>query len=161
MELVDTSMFGIRSLTHGLRPALLDDLGLLPALRSLIAEFESQHDRQVTFTAPESIPVVSEESEVVIYRAVQEGLSNFARHTTEWHVAVDLRPISDQLRLEISDEGPGFDDGRAGLGDGGRLGLDGMRERALAVGGTFEVHSGPSRGVRLRVSVPVESGITS
>ena len=161
MELVDTSMHGIRSLTHALRPALLDDLGLLPALRSLIAEFESQHDRQVAFSAPESIPVVSEESEVVIFRAVQEGLSNFARHTTELQVTVELRPLSDQLRLEISDEGPGFDDGRAGLGDGGRLGLAGMRERALAVGGTFEVHSGPSRGVRLRVSVPVESGITS
>jgi len=160
MELVDTSMRGIRSLTHGLRPALLDDLGLLPALRSLVAEFEAQHGRQVAFSAPESIPVLSEESEVVIFRALQEGLSNFARHTTELQVTVVLRTLSNTLQLEISDDGPGFDDSRAGLGDGGRLGLAGMRERTLAVGGTFEVQSAPSQGVRLRVAVPVESGAT-
>jgi len=96
----------------------------------------------------------------VIFRALQEGLSNFARHTTELQVTVVLRTLSNTLQLEISDDGPGFDDSRAGLGDGGRLGLAGMRERTLAVGGTFEVQSAPSQGVRLRVAVPVESGAT-
>lgn len=156
MELVDTSMHGIRGLTSALRPALLDDLGLLPALRSLVNEFETQNGRRVTMTAPETLPVVSEEAEVVIYRALQEGLSNFARHTREDSVSVILSGLTDRVRLEISDSGPGFDASRAGLEANGRLGLAGMRERALAVGGSFAVRSAPSRGVHIVVEVPVE-----
>jgi signal transduction histidine kinase len=154
MELVDTSMLGIRNLTHGLRPALLDDLGLLPALRSLIAEFEAQHGRRVNFSAPETLPIVTDEAEVVIYRALQEGLSNFARHTIEPVVSVTLTGGPDRLRMEIADAGPGFDASR--LEEHGRLGLAGMRERALAVGGKVEIHSAPTRGVRLTIEVPAE-----
>jgi signal transduction histidine kinase len=156
IQLVDTSMHGIRRLTHGLRPALLDDLGLLPALRSLVAEFEAQHGRRVDLAAPESLPVVSEEAEVVVFRALQEGLSNFARHTSEPRVTVTLSGTTDRLRLEISDAGPGFDATRAGIEEHGRLGLAGMRERALAVGGTFALRSAPSKGVHLAIEVPAE-----
>jgi signal transduction histidine kinase len=143
MELVDTSMLGIRNLTHGLRPALLDDLGLLPALRSLIAEFEAHHGRRVDFSAPETLPIVSNETEVVVYRALQEGLSNFARHTTEPAVKVALSGRPGWLRMEITDAGPGFDASR--LDEHGHLGLAGMRERASAVGGSVEIRSAPPR----------------
>lgn len=156
MELVDTSMHGIRDLTSGLRPALLDDLGLLPALRSLVNEFETQSGRHVALAAPDTLPVVSEEAEVVIYRALQEALSNFARHTSEPGISVKLSDLVDRVRLEITDTGPGFDASRAALENHGRLGLAGMRERALAVGGTFTLRSAPSRGVQIVVEVPVE-----
>jgi signal transduction histidine kinase len=158
MELVDTSMHGIRDLTSGLRPALLDDLGLLPALRSLVNEFETQSGRHVALAAPDTLPVVSEEAEVVIYRALQEALSNFARHTSEPGISVKLSDLVDRVRLEITDTGPGFDASRAALENHGRLGLAGMRERALAVGGTFTLRSAPSRGVQIVVEVPVERG---
>lgn len=154
MELVDTSMLGIRNLTHGLRPALLDDLGLLPALRSLIAEFEAHHGRKVDFSAPETLPIVSDEAEVVVYRALQEGLSNFARHTSEPCVKVTLSGRPGWLRMEIADAGPGFDTSR--LDEHGHLGLAGMRERASAVGGNVEIRAAPSKGVRLTIEVPAE-----
>lgn len=154
MELVDTSMVGIRNLTHGLRPALIDDLGLLPALRSLMAEFEAHHGRRVDFSAPETLPIVSDEAEVVVYRALQEGLSNFARHTSEPGVKVTLSGRSGWLRMEITDAGPGFD--AAQLDEHGHLGLAGMRERASAVGGSVEIRSAPSKGVRLTIEVPAE-----
>ncbi|HEY5546170.1 MAG TPA: sensor histidine kinase [Gemmatimonadaceae bacterium] len=154
MELVDTSMLGIRNLTHGLRPALLDDLGLLPALRSLIAEFEAHHGRRVDFSAPDTLPIVSHDAEVVIYRALQEGLSNFARHTVEPVVSVALGGRAGRLRMEITDAGPGIDASR--LEEPGHLGLAGMRERASAVGGSVEIRSAPTRGVRLTIEVPAE-----
>jgi signal transduction histidine kinase len=159
MELVDTSMHGIRGLTSGLRPALLDDLGLLPALRSLVNEFEARNGRRVALSAPDTLPVVSEEAEVVIYRALQEALSNFARHTTEPAVNVTLSDLVDRVRLEITDAGPGFDASGAALENQGRLGLAGMRERALAVGGSFTLRSAPSRGVHITVEVPVERDV--
>ncbi|NUQ13085.1 MAG: sensor histidine kinase [Gemmatimonadaceae bacterium] len=158
MTLVDTSLRGLRDVTNALRPALLDDLGLLPALRSLIAEFEAQHHRRVEFAAPAAIPVVSEEAEVVVYRALQEGLSNFARHTSEPVVRVLLRGEGRALRLEIADAGPGFDvsSSLGRLEAGGHLGLTGMRERAAAVGGHVEIESAPGTGVRLVIEVPAE-----
>ncbi|HEX6944241.1 MAG TPA: sensor histidine kinase [Gemmatimonadaceae bacterium] len=156
IELVDTSMLGIRNLTQDLRPSLLDDLGLLPALRSLVADFEERHARKVVFSAPAALPVVSEESEVVIYRALQEGLANFARHTSEPSVSVELSGTHGHLRLQVTDGGPGFDAARADYEQHGHLGLAGMRERALAVGGTFSARSAPTRGVQLTIEVPVE-----
>ena len=158
MTLVDTSMRGIRDVTNSLRPALLDDLGLLPALRSLVAEFESQHGRRVELSAPASLPVVSEEAEVVIFRALQEGLSNFARHTKEPGVRVVIHGDAERLRLEILDGGPGFDPSWSldRLEEHGHLGLAGMRERAAAVGGRVDIHSAPGTGVRLAIEVPAE-----
>lgn len=156
MELVDTSMHGIRDLTRGLRPALLDDLGLLPALRSLVAEFEEHHGRRVNLSVPEVLPVVSEESEVVVYRALQEGLSNFARHTNEPIVSVSIEESGGRLRVAVTDTGPGFDTTRAVGESHGHLGLAGMRERALAVGGSFNVRSSATGGVQLTIEVPIE-----
>ncbi len=158
VTLVDTSIRGIRNLTNGLRPALLDDLGLLPALRSLVADFEAQNGRRVALVAPQSLPVISEEGEVVVYRALQEGLSNFARHTAEPVVRVTLAATGALLRMEIRDGGPGFDSGRslAQLEEHGHLGLAGMRERAAAVGGRLDVRSSPGSGVTLTIEVPVE-----
>jgi len=163
LDLVDTSIRGIRGITSGLRPALLDDLGMLPALRSLVAEFESHHGRRVDFEAPALLPEVSEEGEVVLYRALQEGLSNVARHTTVEAVSVRLRTEGDMLRLEIRDHGPGFD-APAALGTleaNGHLGLAGMRERAIAVGGDVRIDSAHGAGVQLVVRIPIDRGTTA
>lgn len=158
VDLVDAGIRGIRDLTSGLRPALLDDLGLLPALRSLVAEFQAQHGRRVELTAPPGLPRISEEAEVVLFRALQEGLSNVARHTDEPLVRVSLAAADGRLRLEIADSGPGFDAGTRldVLEATGHLGLAGMRERAAAVGGELRVQSAPGAGVRLAIDVPVE-----
>ena len=108
LALVDSSLNGIRNLTNALRPSLLDDLGLLPALRSLVADFEERHERQVEFVATESLPVVSHDVETVIYRALQEGLSNVARHAMARHIRVTLGASHGWLELRIQDDGRGF-----------------------------------------------------
>ncbi len=156
LTLVDTSLRGIRGISNGLRPALIDDLGLLPALRSMVAEFESQQGRTVGFSSPSRLPAVTPEAEVALYRALQEGLANVARHTREEHVQVGLTAANGRLRLEIVDQGPGFDAAATldTLEMEGHLGLAGMRERVAAAGGDVRVVSRRGAGVRLTVELP-------
>ncbi len=159
MALVDTSLTGIRNLTQALRPSLLDDLGLAPALRSLVAEFAAQHGGRVTIDVPEGLPIVSEESEVVLYRALQEGLANVGRHAKATLVEVSIRATANALQLEVRDDGRGFEPGDLPrLESDGHLGLTGMRERAMAAGGSLVVNATPGAGVTLCVSVPTIDG---
>ena len=90
VRIVDDGLRGVRNVLNDLRPGLLDDLGLLPALRSLVTEFGERHGAPVTFTAPDAIPVLSDEAEVAVFRAVQEALSNVARHAERAPVRVEV-----------------------------------------------------------------------
>jgi signal transduction histidine kinase len=152
MALVDTSLTGIRRLSHGLRPALLDDLGLLPALRSLTAEFADAHGTLIDFDAPDGLPVVSEEGEVALFRALQEGLANVGRHADATRVQVSLEVRGAELALHVKDDGRGVD--AATLGAPARGGLAGMRERVAAVGGLVTIGAAPGRGTHLQVAIP-------
>ncbi len=153
MGLVDNGLTGIRDLTESLRPSLLDDLGLLPALRSLVALFQTTHALPVTVQAPDGLAVVSEEAEVALYRALQEALANVARHATARAVTVSLGTSGRLLVLEVRDDGRGFDVRTAS--SNGRAGLAGMRERVAAVGGEVTIDSTPGSGTRVVVRVPV------
>ncbi len=152
LALVDTSITGIRDLTHGLRPALLDDLGLVPALQSLASEYATTHGLHVTVTTDEPLPVVSEEAEVALYRALQEGLANVARHAGTTTATVTLGTRDGEILLAVADAGTGCDPAAAFAS--GRTGLTGMRERVAAVGGTVVLDAAPGRGTVLRVHVP-------
>jgi signal transduction histidine kinase len=153
MQLVDTSITGIRGLTHGLRPALLDDLGLLPALRSLAAEFESAHAVSIRFAAPDGLPVLSEDAEVALFRALQEGLANVVRHAGATRVDVRLDVQGALLILQVHDDGRGLDP--ASVAAASRGGLAGMRERLAAVGGVVTLAPSPDGGTVLHVAMPV------
>ena len=155
MTLVDTSITGIRSITHGLRPALLDDLGLLPALRSLTAEFADAHGTAIDFEAPEVLPVVSEEGEVALFRALQEGLAKVGRQAHATRVRVSLEVQDARLVLHVRDDGHGID--ATTLNAAGRGGLAGMRERVAAVGGLVTVGPAPANGTHLQVAIPVDT----
>jgi signal transduction histidine kinase len=154
LDLVDTGLTGLRNLTSALRPSLLDDLGLLPALRSLASDFSSQHGLAISVQAPESLPVVSPETEVALFRALQEALANAARHAASAHVQVTLGvPSPEVIELAVTDNGRGF---VASAASGtGRTGLAGMRERVLAVGGQVTLDSSPGAGTTVTVRVPV------
>jgi signal transduction histidine kinase len=156
VKLVDTGLTQIRDVTHDLRPSLLDDLGLLPALRSLVGEFSSRREAPTTLDAPRTLPVVSDEAEVALYRALQEGLSNVGRHAKDAPVQVRVESRGNTVRLVISDAGPGFDaaSGIELAELSGHLGLAGMRERIAAVGGELRVRSTPSAGVTIEIEVP-------
>jgi len=157
LSLVDDGLRGVRNITNDLRPALLDDLGLLPALRSLVADFRERHALPITFDEPDALPVLSDEAEVALFRAVQEALSNVARHAAGASVHVTLSTPRGRVRLVIEDAGPGF------AGDAvlrlaaarGHLGIVGMRERIAALGGRLEVQSSEDAGVRLEIELPI------
>ncbi|MHB8837873.1 MAG: sensor histidine kinase [Gemmatimonadaceae bacterium] len=156
VTLVDTGLTQIRDVTHDLRPSLLDDLGLLPALRSLVGEFASRREAPTTFEAPETLPVVSDETEVALFRALQESLSNISRHAANAPVHVIAAADDRCVRLIVSDVGPGFDAGTLDqLEAAGHLGLAGMRERIAGVGGDVRLVSAPRAGVSIAIEVPL------
>jgi signal transduction histidine kinase len=155
LSLVDDGLRGIRNVTNDLRPALLDDLGLLPALRSLAADFGERQRMPVSFDSPDTLPVMSDEAEVALFRAVQESLSNVARHAEGAKVHVTLATPPGRLHLRIEDEGPGFA-GEAVLeraAESGHLGIAGMRERIAALGGRVDVWSSAGSGVRIDIEI--------
>ena len=163
LSLADDGLRAVRNITNDLRPALLDDLGLQPALRSLVAEFGGRQGLPITFEGATSLPVLSDDAEVALYRAVQEALSNVARHAAGARVHVTLTHADGLVRLVISDAGPGFA-GEAVLARAaasGHLGIAGMRERIAALGGRVEVRSSEGAGVRLEIDLPAGEDSTA
>jgi signal transduction histidine kinase len=156
VELIDSGMQSVRRVTEQLRPSLLDDLGLVPALRSLTESFAERAGIVVTLDAPEQLPALGRDAELALFRATQEALANAARHAAATSVRVRLANGAGRIALEIVDDGAGlpagFDLGRAERD--GHLGLAGMRERIGALGGTAEITGAPGGGVRVRVDIP-------
>ena len=151
---MDDGLTSIRNLTEDLRPSLLDDLGLLPALRALAADVAEQTGLAVTFEAPETLPALGAETELALFRALQESLSNIGQHAAAERVRVRLQAASGQVRLEVEDDGRGLPPEAVPRGNG-HLGLTGMRERLGAVGGALEVSNGVRGGARIVARVPV------
>lgn len=145
---------GIRSVTRDLRPVALDDLGLVPALRALARDFDDGETLRVDFAVAGRLPELSPETEVALYRCMQEGLSNAVRHGARSRVAVDLRSEAEAVVLTVVDDGPGFpEDGESRLRASG--GLAGIRERVTALRGALSIDNVESGGARVRVSIPV------
>ena len=150
LALLAQGIGGIRSVTERLRPPLLDDLGMLRALRGLVDGFAEHHPIEVRFDAPRELPPLSETAEVALFRALQEALSNVARHADARTVHVTLSHEHDGVRLTVRDDGCGLapDNGANGAG------LAGMHERLAPIGGTLSVTGPPGLGVELTVFVP-------
>jgi len=161
--LIDTGMQSIRRITNQLRPSLLDDLGLLPALRSLGDEFVERSGIRLTLEAPTMLPAVTSRAELALFRAMQEALANVARHSGAHHVRVSVRPNGDRLSLEVEDDGRGLPVGFQVEGGEreGHLGLAGMRERMSALHGEFAIRGGAASGTLIRVSVPLNERAAS
>ncbi len=148
----------VRQFSHRLHPSLLDDLGLVPALRSLCHEFGRTFGVPVHLTpllpgAP-SIPLPIA---TALYRISQEALRNTAKHSRGACAEIEVSTTSREIRLIIRDTGPGFDPQEV-RATGGGLGLMSMQERARLVGGSLEVRSSPDAGTELIVVVPLEPG---
>jgi signal transduction histidine kinase len=159
LGLIDKGIRSIRSVTNDLRPSLLDDLGLLPALRSLVGEFKERSGIRVEMDAPASLPPLSEEAELALFRALQEALSNVLRHAQARSVDVGISVSGDGVLLEVRDDGRGPNGARPEeLERSGHLGLAGMRERIGALGGSVRFGGEPGAGALLEVLVPAEIG---
>ena len=150
-ELATAALEEARRAIIGLRPAVLDDLGLGPGLESLAAGL-SGLEAEVTVEACPLPPHV----ETALFRIAQEALQNVAKHARAEQVRVDLRPVGQDVRLTVADDGCGFDPDA--VRDEHRphaYGLTGMQERAALVGGRLRVSSRPGEGTTLTVTVPV------
>ena len=159
-RLIDTGIRSIRRVTNQLRPSLLDDLGLLPALRSLGDDFVERSGVRLTLETPPTVPPVSPRAELALFRAMQEALANVARHAGAARVRVGVLPGGDRLALEVEDDGRGLPAGfdlERGEREG-HLGLAGMRERMAALRGEFLVRRAASGGTLVRVAVPYDAG---
>jgi signal transduction histidine kinase len=141
-----------------LRPAALDDLGLVKAIRALIETWSTRYRIDVDFEAGQYQPAgISSEIETILYRIIQEALNNVAKHSGATHVALVLRHAADHVHAIIEDDGRGFDVRIASQSGNGsaRLGLLGIQERLGMVGGNFKVESAPERGATLLVRIPI------
>jgi len=136
-------------LARDLRPTALDDLGLKAAMAGHVEEVRRQTTIAAKFDSEGDFSDLSPETQLVAYRVAQESLSNVVRHSDAQHVRVRLRRDGDGIELTVSDDGHGF----VLAADEGGLGIPGMRERALLVGGELEIESKPPVGTRVRLRV--------
>jgi two-component system sensor histidine kinase UhpB len=149
-----------RGMMRRLRPVILDELGLLPALEEMVDDWNSRHgDTFCGFFHDGRWDDLSDDLKINLYRMIQEGLTNVSKHARASRVEVRLQratapDVMEQVTLTIDDNGVGADPQRS-LAPG--LGLFGMRERAQALGGTFEWTAEPGRGVKVRVVLPVKT----
>jgi PAS domain S-box-containing protein len=152
-RLLAATVGSIRGVMTDLRPPALEEYGLLPALRSYAMEFGERTGLKVSVSSPRDVSI-SREQELVLFRIVQEALTNVAKHSGGTSVEIALREFDGGIRIEVVDDGSGFADpvGARSARRGG-WGLPAMRERAEAHGGTLRIEF-PARGTRLIVEVP-------
>ncbi len=144
----------LRRIAMELRPAILDDLGLVEALRWLAEEFQKQTGLPVTLEIHGRIERLPREVELVLYRVSQEALTNIARHAKATQVEIHLNCGGDQLEMVIADNGIGFDPEIVRKSRSRSMGLIGMAERLSLIDGTLDIESAPGKGTRIRARVP-------
>jgi signal transduction histidine kinase len=157
-ELVGAGVNSIRRVSEDLRPTVLDDLGLLPALQALVTQFTQWSAIPVAFQAPVSLGRLSNAAELAIFRAAQEALSNVARHAGAGRARLEIARSNGAVTMIIEDDGAGMPaDRRDGITAlPGRSGLFGMRERLVALGGGLRLEAAEVHGLRVVVHVATE-----
>jgi signal transduction histidine kinase len=152
-DLLETSVNTVRKISSQLRPSILDDLGLIPALDWQSKEFEKRFSVPVHFVSSQKSIDVPPDIATGLFRLYQESLTNVARHAQAQHVSASLALDNGQLILTVSDDGKGFDTRMNGQGK--TLGLLGMKERVLMMEGRLNINSAPGKGTTVTVEVPV------
>lgn len=162
-QLAEHALDGLRDAMFDLRPAALDDLGLAAAIRGHAERFLQARGIAVRCEIEELATRLPPETESAVFRIAQEALSNVARHSRAESVLIQVGPEDGRLRLEIEDDGEGFDPAsieKPGP-DGRGLGLLGLRERAELLGGRATIDSSPGAGTRVLVEVPLPEAETT
>ncbi|WP_180126683.1 PAS domain S-box protein [Rhodoferax sp. BLA1] len=152
-KLVDRAILGVRAVATSLRPVALD-MGLVPSIAWLCQEFARHGDVACTLEAPDASVEMEANRNVVIFRIVQESLTNIRKYAQASLVTVSLLRRGVDLLLEIRDNGLGFDP--AAVARRGSLGLVGIRERVISLGGQIDINSAPEQGTTIAVVIPLE-----
>src|SRR5436190_1938698 len=153
MQLLDQAVKSVRRIASELRPGLLDDLGLVAAIEWQGEEFEKRSGIKVQFDHEIKNETIPPALVTGLFRMYQESLTNVARHAHASRVMVSLHQTDDEVVLEITDDGKGFDS--KDIKNKKTLGLLGMKERTMMMGGKYEVVSNPGKGTTVVVSVPL------
>ena len=151
------SLDEVRRISHRLRPAMLDELGLPAALELLAREANDAGTTAVELRVAGEASPLPEEVKTALFRVSQEALANVAKHAEAHRVELYLRFLPDGVALDIGDDGRGFEVDAIQLDPNRGIGLRNMRERLASIGGTFEVHATPGAGTLLLAKVPAEA----
>jgi PAS domain S-box-containing protein len=151
-DLIDKTIDEVRGIALRLRPSVLDDLGLIPALEWYTTDLEKRSGIACILNHS-NIPKVDDIVATAAYRIAQEALTNVVRHSCATHVEVSLQPEGSELILTVTDNGSGFN--TSDLTETEALGVAGMRERASLAGGTLEIQSQPDKGTQVFCRLPI------
>lgn len=160
--LIASAIDQVRRLALNLRPPTIDQLGLLPALRSLVTTFSQSTGQQVTLELPRAPITLARERTLAVYRVVQEALTNAAKHARAEHISVKIARDGDWMVATVHDDGRGytpetFSGRHRQPGGGAGVGLFGMEERARLAGGSLELRAAPGKGATVTLRVPLEA----
>ncbi len=154
-RLVESSVDAVHSFARELRPAVLDDLGLIPALHAFCRSLAERKKIKINLTAFGGVEAMDGDKRTVLFRVAQEALGNVARHARATRVEFTISKIPDGIRMEISDNGQAFPVAKIlGAKNPKRLGLVGMKERVEMIGGRFTIVSKPGTGTTVRAEIP-------
>jgi signal transduction histidine kinase len=156
-RLVQKSVNIVHRFARELRPTMLDDLGLIPTLHSYMKDFTKRTGIRIRFTAYSAVEGMSSSRRTMLYRVAESALTNIAQHAQASLAVVSIRKLPNAVRMEITDDGKGFDVERVLFAKRyRRLGLLGMRERVEMIGGSFAVGSSPGKGTTIRAQIPLK-----
>jgi signal transduction histidine kinase len=151
LDVLDRTIEGLRRIIARLSPRVLEEFGLLAAIRRHAQLLASQTRMKARVELPGEISNVDHDIEVALYRSAQEALHNIAKHSRARNFVVRLNTTSNEIHLEIEDDGTGV---LTKASDDSGFGLTGMRERAVALGGSMTIESRRGRGTQIRIVLP-------
>lgn len=159
-RLVEKSVDIIHKFARELRPTVLDDLGLIPALHSFVKTFSKDTGISANLNAFAGVEKLNNDRRTVLYRVAHEALTNVARHANASRVDIRIKSLPKAVIMEISDNGQGFEPQKLLCAKSCRhLGLLGSRERVEMVGGKFTIKSAPGKGTTIQAQIPCKGGI--
>ncbi len=157
-SMLDLTVNTVRRIAYELRPSILDDMGLGPAIEWQLVEFEKRSGVKCIYNGEKEKLPLNDNARTGLFRIVQESLTNVGRYAKAEQVKVSLRQEEHKIILTIMDDGVGFEPDKLAFRK--TLGILGMKERCTMVGGVFEINSTPGSGTTIKVIVPVQSEIT-
>ncbi|PYS27630.1 MAG: histidine kinase, partial [Acidobacteria bacterium] len=155
MDHVDGTIELVRKIASELRPSILDDLGLIPAIEWQLSELQKRTGIRCTLRSTVEKPDFGPEKSAAVFRVVQEALTNVVRHAKASAVLIGLREERERVCISIVDTGKGITE--AELGDPKSLGIVGMKERIARLGGELTITSRRGKGTRLDINLPIET----
>ena len=154
-KLVEESVTAVHRFARDLRPAILDDLGLIPALQAYSESLAARKKIKIEILASEAVENLDITRRTVLFRVAQEALTNIGRHANATKVKMNLVEFGESIRMEISDNGQAFQVGKTLNGNKNCLGMIGMRERVEMVGGVLTIESVIGKGTTVRAEIPM------